>query len=316
MTDARYDMKTTFPGRVTIIGAARSGIAAAQYFAARRVDVLLSDTCSTGKMEKTVAENALTGIRWEARVHTNAVLDSDLIVLSPGVPSDIPVLIKAREHSIPVWSEMELGFRVSSAPFLAVTGSTGKSTTVSLTGAALSAAGIGNVVAGNIGLPVIAEVPKVVAGGFVVAEVSSFQLETIDRFKPEAAAVLNLMKNHLDRYTSEEAYYTAKKAIARNLTPGEHLIVNANDPLLRAWGASMVHQTRIVYFGDDIDGNDSFWCDRTVLRYRLDGTAGVIGDLAAMKLRGSHNHDNAAVAAALAKLAGAPDEKILQGLCS
>jgi UDP-N-acetylmuramoylalanine--D-glutamate ligase len=316
MTMSSYDMKTTYPERVTIIGAARSGIAAARFFTERGVSVLLSDTCSSEQMEAIVARNGLSGIRREAQGHSGAVLDADLIVLSPGVPSDISVLLQARERSIPVWSEMELGFRASRAPFLAVTGSSGKSTTVSLAGAALAAAGIETIVAGNIGLPVIAEVPQVSGKGFVVAEVSSFQLENIDGFRPKAAAVLNLMKNHLDRYASENAYYEAKKAIARNLTKEEYIILNANDPLLRSWGDEVTGETRVVYFGADVDGGDAFWCEGSLLRYRLDGTAGVMGDLVAMKLRGGHNYDNAAVAAALAKIAGAPDEKILQGLCS
>ena len=309
-------MKTTFPGRVTVIGAGRSGIAAVRYFTAHGVKVFLSDTCSSEKMQQIIADNHLTGIAWEAQGHTQAALATDLIVLSPGAPSDIPVVQQARERAIPLWSEMELGFRVSRAPFLAVTGSTGKSTTVSLAGAALSAAGIENIVAGNIGLPVIAEVPDVSEKGVVVAEVSSFQLETIDRFHPKAAAVLNLMKNHLDRYPSEEAYYAAKKEIARNLTGSDYLIVNANDALLRTWGASMMHAVRIVYFGENVAGYDAFWCEGSVLRYRFDGAAGTIGDLSAMKIRGRHNYDNAAVAAALAKVAGAADDPVLTGLCS
>jgi UDP-N-acetylmuramoylalanine--D-glutamate ligase len=316
MADGNFDMKKSFPGRVTVIGAARSGIAAVRYFTGHGVKVFLSDTCSSDRMEKLIDDNHLAGIAWEANGHSAAVLDTDCIVLSPGVPSDIPVLQQAGARAIPVWSEMELGYRASRAPFLAVTGSTGKSTTVSLTGAALDAAGIENVVAGNIGLPVIAEVPGVSEQGYIVAEVSSFQLETVDRFHPKAAAVLNLMKNHLDRYPSEEAYYEAKKAIARNMTGGDYLIVNANDPLLRSWGAAMTHRTRIVYFGDNVAGSDAFWCDGTVLRYRLDGMAGTIGDLSAMKLRGRHNYDNAAVAAALAKVAGAADEPVYTGLCS
>ena len=316
MSDDTFDMKTTFPRQVSVIGAARSGMAAARYFTDRGVRVFISDSCSSEKMKKLIAENNLSGCAWEAQSHTDTVLDTDLIILSPGVSSDIPVLVKAKNRSIPVWSEMELGFRVSSAKFLAVTGSTGKSTTVSLAGAALSAAGIENIVAGNIGLPVISEVPRISADGYVVAEVSSFQLETIDRFRPASAAILNLMKNHLDRYPSEEAYYEAKKAIARNMTDDNYLILNANDMLLRVWGAALAGRVHLVWFGADVGEDDAFWCEGTLLHYRFNGVPGSIGDLASMKLRGWHNHDNAAVAAALAKTAGADDGSIFRGLCS
>ncbi|MBN1309353.1 MAG: UDP-N-acetylmuramoyl-L-alanine--D-glutamate ligase, partial [Chitinispirillaceae bacterium] len=213
------------------------------------------------------------------------------------------------------WSEMELGFRASRAAFLAVTGSSGKSTTVSLAGTALAAAGIEHVVAGNIGLPVIGAAPSLSQNGFAVVEVSSFHLETIDRFRPKAAAVLNLSKNHLDRYPSEEAYYRTKMKIARNLSHDDYLILNANDLRLFSWGKTMAGGMRVIYFGADIAGSDSFWCENTLLRYRLNGQEGSIGDCAKMKLRGRHNLDNASVAAALARIAGADDDAVLQGLC-
>jgi UDP-N-acetylmuramoylalanine--D-glutamate ligase len=144
----------------------------------------------------------LSAVAHEAGGHTDKALESDLIVLSPGVPSDLPVLRDARARGIPVWSEMELGFRASEATFLAVTGSTGKSTTVSFLGEALKAGGRNAVVAGNIGVPVISVVADLPRDAWVAAEVSSFQLETIEKFRPLGAAVLNLMKNHLDRYAA------------------------------------------------------------------------------------------------------------------
>ncbi|MBN1576732.1 MAG: UDP-N-acetylmuramoyl-L-alanine--D-glutamate ligase [Chitinispirillaceae bacterium] len=310
-----FDLQTIFPKRVAVLGAARSGIDVARYFLSHRVEVFISDRCDPEKLNKIIAENAFVNVTFEAGAHTEAILDADLIILSPGIPSGMPLLQKAKARNIPVWSEMELGFRASRATFLAVTGSTGKSTTVSLAGAALSAAGIEHVVAGNIGLPVIGSTPSVSEKGFAVVEVSSFHLETIDRFRPKAAAVLNLMKNHLDRYPSEEAYYRAKMEIARNLTHDDYLILNANDRRLFSWGKTMAGRMRVIYFGADIAGSDSFWCEETLLRYRFNGQRGIIGDCAKMKLRGDHNHDNASVAAALAKIAGADDIAVFRGLC-
>lgn len=314
--DVMFDMIGTFPSRVTILGAARSGIAAAKFLRDRGVTVFLSDRCPQEKLEKIIAENGLAGVTFEAQKHTEAALKANLIILSPGVPSDLPVVVQAKKLSIPVWSEMELGFRVSRAPFLAVTGSTGKSTTVSLVGSALASAGIEHVVAGNIGLPVIGLTPNVSQKGFVVAEVSSFQLETIERFHPKAAVVTNLTKNHLDRYPSEEAYCSAKMEISRNLTQNDYLILNACDARLFSWGKEMSGRVRIVYFGANVPGHDSFWCDGTIMMYRFTETCGTLGDCRRMKLQGRHNFDNASAAAVLAKIAGAPDEAIFDGLSS
>lgn len=308
-------MKSSFPGRVSIIGAARSGIAAARFLIDRGVDVFVSDRCGREELEKILKENGLGTAGFEARKHTDRVLETELIVLSPGVRPDLPVLEKARDRKIPVWSELELGFRASRATFYAVTGSTGKSTTVSLAGAALAAAGMEHAVAGNIGIPVVSTAPGISEKGSIVAEVSSFQLESIDKFKPRAAVILNLMKNHLDRYDSEEEYYDAKKKIAGKLSHSEYLILNAADPRLVSWGKTMERRVRVVYFGANCSGNDSVWCEGSMLRYRLSARTGVVGDLKAMKLRGRHNYENAAVAAVLSKIAGAPDGDIYKGLC-
>ncbi|MDR3013686.1 MAG: hypothetical protein LBU70_10860, partial [Chitinispirillales bacterium] len=207
------------PAKVAVVGAAKSGIAAAKYFRSIGSDVFISDTCSRERLDEILGENNLIDeVKSEAGRHSEKILECELVILSPGVRSDLDILKKASIKNIPVWSEMELGYRVSKAPFLAVTGSSGKSTTVSLLASAMNGAGFETVLIGNIGTPVISVTPSLSESAVVIAEVSSFQLETIDRFKPKVAAVINLMKNHLDRYDSEEEYYNAKKRITENLT--------------------------------------------------------------------------------------------------
>ncbi|GBU22463.1 UDP-N-acetylmuramoylalanine--D-glutamate ligase [Fibrobacteres bacterium R8-0-B4] len=222
-----------------MIGAAKSGIAAAKYFLLRKSRVFISDVCDRGRLDNTLNENQLYDggvlLESEAGGHTDKILNYELIILSPGVRSDLDILKAAAAKGIPVWSEMELGYRVSVAPFLAVTGSSGKSTTVSLLASAMKAAGFETALAGNIGTPVIDVTPFLSKDAVVVAEVSSFQLEAIDKFKPKVAAVINLMKNHLDRYACEEDYYNAKKLIAKNLTMDEYLVLNADDSRLSRW---------------------------------------------------------------------------------
>lgn len=311
----QLDSGSRWPERVTVMGAARSGIAAARYFITKGTPVFISDTCSGDKLENVLRNNNMEEMTWEAGGHTERVLDSDLIVLSPGIESDLPVLNEARSRNIPVWSEMELGFQASVAPFFAVTGSTGKSTTVSMVGAALEAAGIEHVVAGNIGTPVVNAAPQISENGFVIAEVSSFQLETIEWFSPRAAVVMNLMKNHLDRYRSEQDYYNAKKNIARNMGKDQMLILNANDQMLRDWGDEIAERTNVIYFGADVPEKDALWFEDSDLYCRQKSSVTKIGTFSDMHLPGKHNLENAAVASFLAKLAGASDADLVRGIC-
>jgi len=174
--------KSYLPKRAAVIGAARSGIGAAQFLKRKGVSVFVSDTCSQEKLDKLLEVSGLADLSREAGKHTDAVLANDVIVLSPGVASDLPVLKKAKSRGIPVWSEIELAYRFTDAQFLAITGSSGKSTTTSLLGAVLEAAGRQHAVAGNIGIPLINVVETLPAGAFVAAEISSFQLENIDLF--------------------------------------------------------------------------------------------------------------------------------------
>ncbi len=315
-TSETFDLRTTFPRRVGILGAARSGLATADYFRLKGVDIFISDSCAPEKLEELLSATALAAIPHEGGGHTEALLYSDLIVISPGVRSDLPILVRARGRGIPVWSELELSFRASEAAFLAVTGSTGKSTTVSLLGEALKAGGKKMAVAGNIGVPLIGVTAGLSRDAWVAAEVSSFQLEAIDRFRPKAAAVLNLLKNHLDRYPSENDYDEAKKRIAVNLTKDNYLVLNIHDVKLTAWAGAMNKRTNVIFYGHLPGDGDSFWYDEGMgtIRYRYGGVEGAILDVKDMPVNGRHNFENAAAAAALAKIAGIGDAAIGRGL--
>jgi len=303
------------PKRASIIGAARSGIAAARFLAGKGAEVFVSDACPAEKLDALLANNGLSGVAREAGGHTSAVLDADVVVLSPGVRSDLSILAEARRKGIPVWSEVELAYRFTEAAFLAVTGSSGKSTTVSMLGAVMAAAQKPHAVAGNIGIPLVNVIGSVPANGFVVAEISSFQLETIDLFRPRAAAVLNFMKNHLDRYDGEEAYYNAKKEIARNFTFDNHLVLNSRDARLMTWAEEMKGKTSVVFFGKLVKGRDSVWHDGGAVRASFGGPARTLFKTGSMRLAGPHNYDNACAAAALAIAAGVGDEAIAKGIC-
>lgn len=302
------------PERVAVLGAGRSGIAVTRFLIEKGIAVFISESCASDRLDFILASNGMADVPHEADGHTEKVLECGLAVLSPGIPSDIPILDKARKARIPVWSEIELGYRHSKAPLLAVTGSTGKSTTVELLGSILEAAGVEHAVAGNIGTPIIQEAPKISEKGFVAAEISSFQLENVELFRPKVAAVLNLMKNHLDRYESEDDYYSAKKSIVQNMGEGDTLVLNAQDEHCVAWAQNMNGKVRIVFFGMDLKDANCVWCFGSHLYSRFNNKVEGIGDISAMKIKGRHNIDNACAAAAMARIAGIDREAITGGI--
>jgi UDP-N-acetylmuramoylalanine--D-glutamate ligase len=302
------------PKKVSILGAGRSGCAAAQFLGSKGDAVFISDACSPEKLAEMLAANQCGGFPSEAGGHTERVLDADVIILSPGVPSDLPVLQKAKSRGVAVWSEIELAFRFSKGAYLAITGSTGKSTTISMLGSILKAAGVEHSVAGNIGVPLVSTATKIGPTGFIAAEISSFQLENIDCFRPKVAVVLNLLKNHLDRYKNEEDYYNAKKAIAVNMGKNDHVVINHGDPLLARWAGQLDGRTNVVRFGNGSIPSDGVWYENGALFSRFGGAQEHLLDVKSMRLRGRHNYENACAAAAAAHLAGIGHKHIASGL--
>ena len=200
--------------QVLVVGAARSGVAAARLLATRGARVTLTDR----KAE--IPEGAdlrAAGVTLELGGHNPQSFESaDLIVLSPGVPLDLPEILHAKHNGVPVIGELELASRWLRGPIVAITGTKGKSTTTTLVGRMLEAAGKRVLVGGNIGLPVSAQVEASTADTVHVIEASSFQLETTDTFRPWIAALLNFSPDHLDRHPDEAAYAAAKQRIFAN----------------------------------------------------------------------------------------------------
>jgi UDP-N-acetylmuramoylalanine--D-glutamate ligase len=299
--------------RVLVFGLARSGQAAAELLHGRGAEVL-------GVDEGPAAPSLLAG-EW-ARAHLQrgsvradpAQLEGvELLVLSPGIPTSHPLVQAAAARQIPVLSEIELAYRCSTASIVAVTGSKGKSTTVALVGALLAAQGKRCVVAGNIGLPYSAVVERVGANDWVVLEVSSFQLETVDTFHARVAVHLAVSPDHLDRYPSLEAYAAAKARIARHQTHDDVLIVDPEDP----YGATLARSAaaRVLGFGRawqgagvSRHGDDLVWSDAS-------GTE-VLAHVEDVPLLGTHNVRNAMAALAVARALGPVDGAVRQALRS
>ena len=216
--------------KITIIGAARSGLGAARLLHAGGAELFVSELSPAGPITQTLMELKKSGIAFEAGGHTAKVYDAELMVISPGVPSDAEVIREAGLRGLRVVSEIEMASWFCAAKIAAVTGTNGKTTTVTLLGRLLEDAGVGSRIAGNIGTAFSAVAPDAPAGSVVALEVSSFQLDHIDRFRPAVSVILNITPDHLNRYGgSYDRYEKSKCRIFENQGAGDALIYNADN---------------------------------------------------------------------------------------
>ena len=315
MTAPRF--ADTFPDlkgrRVVVVGAGKSGLAAARLALDRGARVTLADQRDDGAWPAAAETLAESGVTLLAGGHPVSLLDTaDLVVLSPGVPAEIELARQARKREIPVWGEVELASRFARGRIVGITGSNGKSTVTALTGAMLRSGGISGGTGGNRDIP-LAELLAVDAEDAVHAlELSSFQLETIDTFRPSVAVVLNLSADHLDRHGTFDNYAGAKARIFENQSGDDVAIVNADDARSRIFDAAV--KTNVHTFSTRVETTlGAFVCDETLtLRTRFgDEPLIPVGDL---PIRGEHNLSNALAAALAARLAGAPPAAIAGAL--
>ena len=212
--------------KVLVIGAARSGLAGAEFLAKQGNQVVLTDMKQAVQVDN-LAELGVSFV-WGEQPDVEAI-KPDYIVMSPGVPLTIPPVKYANEHSIPVIGELELAYRNCKAPFAAITGTNGKTTTTTLIGELMKKTGRQVFVGGNIGVPIITYADKLQEEDIVVAEVSSFQLETVESFCPHLALMINLTPDHLDRHGDMAGYLAAKARIFENQKESDYLVLNYDD---------------------------------------------------------------------------------------
>ena len=299
---------------ILIIGAARSGVASAEYLLSIGKEIVISDmNTKLAEDVETQLGHASVSYVWGKQPDV-AALQPELIVMSPGVPLSIPPVVKARELGIPVISEPELAFRYSDVPFVAITGTNGKTTTTTLTAFLLEKEGRKVVAGGNIGLPLISQCPQMSANDIVVAEMSSFQLESVDSFCPKVAVVMNLTPDHLDRHKTMEAYAAAKANIFKNQGPEEYLLLNKDDAIVAAMAAGA--KSHVYYFSQQEILDEGIWLEDGNLVYRLDknGAPQVLIPAAEIGIVGSHNWQNAMAASLAALLMGQQPEIIAERL--
>ncbi|MCC7032316.1 MAG: UDP-N-acetylmuramoyl-L-alanine--D-glutamate ligase [Acidobacteria bacterium] len=288
--------------RVLVVGAARSGVAAARLLARRGAVVTLTDRREAIPDAEVLRE---AGIALELGGHRAESFErADLVVLSPGVPIELPEAARARAAGVPVVGELELASRWLQGPIVAITGTKGKSTTTTLVGRMLEAAGRRVLVGGNIGVPLSAQVDDSTADTVHVIEASSFQLEATDTFHPWIAALLNVSPDHLDRHPDVESYARAKARIFANQGPEDWTVVNAESPeAIALAGQSRARQVR--YAVDPATPGASVFADRGVIWQRTSEGDVPLVPLAAVALSGRHLLSNVVAAIAIATLAGA-----------
>ena len=299
---------------ILVVGLAKTGVACARFLSSKGAHVTVTDMRSESALSVQLAELAKYEIAHQLERHDEATfLISDLIVVSPGVPMDLPQLIAAKQAGVEIISEIELACRFIDAPLVAITGTNGKTTTTTILGAIFKHNGYHTFVGGNIGTPLIEMTDSHQIVDQVVAEISSFQLEWISTFRPDVAALLNLSEDHLDRYPDYQAYINAKLRIFANQTEDDFAVVNRDDPLV--WQHAQNLKANLFPFSRKIELQEGIFCIDSVITYRHNGHEECF-PTAAIRLQGVHNLENIMAAIACALLLGCrPDETFETVLC-
>jgi UDP-N-acetylmuramoylalanine--D-glutamate ligase len=293
---------------VTVVGISRSGMSAARLLKTMGARVYATDNGTNDEVAKQCAVLTSEGIHCEIGRHTESfVKGKDLVVLSPGVSNDAPVIRWAHEARIPIISELELGYLFCKGTVIAITGTNGKTTTTTLIGEICKSAGRPTVVCGNIGTPFSGEVLNITGEHIVVLEVSSFQLEWIDTFKPHVSVILNVTDDHLDRHRSFDEYRMLKNKIFVNQGKEDYLILNHEDPHAQTVGRSLA--PRRLFFSRTVATEGIFVNGTDILLDLRVGTRR-IGSTDVIPLHGLHNLENVLASALSCSVLGIPDEVI------
>jgi len=307
--------------RIAVIGAAATGRAAAPVLARQGARVTVYDDRSAEELGE-----AVTALRDFAELslgdpHYPGIEACDLVVPSPGVPADAPVLRAAVERGTPVLSEIEIAYRIARAPIVAVTGTNGKTTTVLMVAGILKAAGretqvAGNTLAGGFQVPLIQAAETMPVTGWIVSEISSFQLEWVREFRPKIGVITNITADHLNRHGTVDAYVAAKAHLLDAQTAQEWTVLNLDNPATA--GLMGRSQGRLLRFGRQPHPFEGTWPEavdgRRWLRGRVDGRVLDLAPADELRVPGEHTVENALAAAAVALAAGCAPEEIRRGL--
>ncbi|MCX7919101.1 MAG: UDP-N-acetylmuramoyl-L-alanine--D-glutamate ligase [bacterium] len=299
---------------ITVLGMARSGVAAANLLAKHGAKVKISDIKPRESLEKFIQQ--LVSPEIEISTSANQVEDiksAELVILSPGIPTDIPAVQEAKNRNIPVLSEIELAYQFSQANWIAITGSNGKTTTTTLTGELLKSAWSAPVeVAGNIGFALCNVAEQVPKEGLIVSEISSFQLETITTFKPYIGALLNLTPNHLDRYPDFESYARAKIRIFEYQSGNDFAVLNADDIETQKYVSAV--KAKKIFFSRLTNLKEGVFVNQHNVWVKFGNWDEAVIPLKELNIPGEHNVENALAAVAIAVCCGIAPSKLVEPL--
>ncbi len=302
--------------KIVVVGAGKSGIAAVNLLRKEGADVVLYDAntkLESGElMDKTGNADNVDIVFGE--FPEELLWQCDLLVLSPGVPTDLDYIKKIKEAKVPVWGEAELGYRFSKGRLAAITGTNGKTTTTSLLGEIAASQFESVFVVGNIGTPCTEIADQTRDDSVLVAEMSSFQLESIEEFHPQVSMILNITPDHLNRHHTMENYTAAKANIMRNQTEDETCILNYEDERLRE--LAKISKAKVVFFSSERELEEGLFLRNGDIICRKNGEETLILNVSEMNIIGKHNHENAMAAVAGAIALGVRLENIRKTLKS
>lgn len=300
--------------KVLVVGTGISGAAATELLKKQQIEVVLFDGNKNLDIEALRQKSSVfSDVEIILGELSEAVMDTiNLVVLSPGVPTDLPMVNALRQKQIPIWGEIELAYFFAKGRIIAITGTNGKTTTTALTGEIMANCFSDVKVVGNIGIPYTSVAADTTEDTVTVAEISSFQLETTHEFAPAVSAILNITPDHLDRHHTMEAYIEAKESVTKKQKAADTCVLNYEDEVLRALGGQL--HTKVLFFSSKqklerglyLDGEEIYYADEN-------GPQSVI-HVDELNILGLHNYENVMAAAGIALAMGVPMTKIVEVL--
>lgn len=301
---------------VLVVGTGISGIAAAKLLIAADASVLLYDSKDTLDKEELLAKvgkaDGVTVVLKTLLKEQMEVLD--LCVISPGVPTDLPMIEEIRKMGVEIWGDIELSYQFEKGRVAAITGTNGKTTTTALTGEIMKTYFKEVFVVGNIGVPYTNMVNKTTKDSVTVAEMSSFQLETIKDFRPKVSAILNITPDHLNRHHTMEKYIEAKANITKNQTPNDVCVLNYEDEILRDLAKHL--NVRVIFFSSERELSEGLYLKEDNIYSKFDGKETLICNVHELLLIGKHSYENVMAGVAIAISMGVPLAYIRKAICS
>lgn len=299
---------------ILVLGGGVSGVAAAAFLHRKGAFITLADNKERDKVSPQVIDLEEKGVKLHLGGMPQQVEAYDYAVISPGIPLDVPISLALQEAEVPIIGELELAYLFSHNPYLAITGTNGKTTTTTLVGYILEQAGVKRIVGGNIGTPLVERVEALPDDAYIVAEVSSFQLETTTEFCPKVGAYLNLTPDHMNRHYTMENYGNIKAKIFANQNADDVAVLNYDDEKVRSYAEKI--NGKICFFSRKAVLENGFYADGGKIYIAENGKRQELIDIDDIFIKGGHNVENVMAASAMAYAVGIDINVIKKSLMS